>query len=70
MPSPFLGWCLKYFGSKFTDSRIPGLKGESLFLYLDFFLSVCKRCFIQIHMFFLSLFFLVSHIRVRSVEFV
>jgi hypothetical protein len=31
VPSPFLGRCLKYFGSKFTDSRIPGLKGESLF---------------------------------------
>ncbi len=42
VPSPFLGWCLKYFGSKFTDSRIPGLKGETLFLYLEFF-SFCMQ---------------------------
>jgi hypothetical protein len=55
VPSPFLGRCLKYFGSKFTDSRIPGLKGESLFK--SFFLSVCKCCFIRICMFFLSLIF-------------
>ncbi len=59
--SPFLGRCLKYFRSKLTDSCILRLKGESLFLYLSFFLSVCKRCFIQTRMFFLSLIFLVSH---------
>ena len=29
-----LGWCLKLFGTKCTDSLIPGLKGESLFLDL------------------------------------
>ncbi len=50
--SLLLGWCLKYFGGKFTDSCIPGLKGESLFLSLSFFLSVCKRYFIRILMFF------------------
>ncbi len=58
--SPFLGWCLKCFGSKFTDSRIPGLKGDSLF-FNKFFFCVCKCRFIQIRMFFLSLIFLVSH---------
>jgi hypothetical protein len=26
--STFFGWCLKYFRSKCTDSRIPGLKGN------------------------------------------
>ncbi len=70
VPSPFLSRCLKYFGSKFTDSCIPGIKGESLFYTKEFFLSVCKRYFIRIRMFFLLLFFLVSHVRVHSIEFV
>ncbi len=60
--SPFWGPCLKYFGSKFTDSYLPGLQGDSLFLSLSFFLCLCKRRFIQIRMFFLLLIFLGSHL--------
>ncbi len=52
--SPFLGWCLKYFGSKFTDSRIPGLKGESLFLYLEFF-SFCMQTLLHTNVYVFSI---------------
>jgi hypothetical protein len=70
VPSPFLGWCLKYFGSKFTDSCIPGLKEESLFIYLEFF-SFCMQMLFHTNLYvFLLQFFLVSHVRVRSIEFV
>ncbi len=29
--------CLKLFGTKRTESRVPGLKEESLFFYFHFF---------------------------------
>ena len=39
------GKAVKLFGNERTDSHIPGLKGESLFLDLAvFFLSTKRRC--------------------------
>ncbi len=58
--SPFLGWCLKYFGSKFTDSRIPGLKGDSPFLILKFF-SFCMQMLFHMNSYVFSITFFVSH---------
>jgi hypothetical protein len=43
--STFSGWCLKYFRSKCTDFRIPGLEGEPLFLYLEFFSFLMQALF-------------------------
>ncbi len=50
LPSPVFCMCLKNFRTNCTDSHLPGLNGASLFWTSSFFLSVCKRCFIRIHL--------------------
>ncbi len=49
VPSTFFCVCLKNLRTNCTDSHLPGLKGASLFGLRVFFLSVCKRCFVRIH---------------------